>query len=97
MVWCEVLLQLPFFFVASYAFLAKKNWIRVPCIIYGAHVTTTMVPIMGDILFGPNSPPVPQRYNLAAIYSPYAVIPFMLVLRMALSPRPFAPGKAKAA
>mgnify|MGYP001807751059 CR=1 FL=1 len=43
LVWCETALQLPFFFVAAYAFIKRANWIRVPCIIYGAHVATTMV------------------------------------------------------
>jgi hypothetical protein len=28
MVWFEALAQLPFFFVAAYAFAARKNWIR---------------------------------------------------------------------
>ena len=37
----ELLLQFPFFFAASYSLLFKKNWIRVPGIIYGTHVATT--------------------------------------------------------
>lgn len=87
MVWCECVLQLPFFFLASYAFIRKLNWIRVPCIIYGAHVATTMVPILGDILFGPKSGP--KKLQLAAVYAPYLVVPLLLTVRMALWEQPF--------
>ncbi|PNW88901.1 hypothetical protein CHLRE_01g050000v5 [Chlamydomonas reinhardtii] len=87
LVWCETALQLPFFFVAAYAFIKRANWIRVPCIIYGAHVATTMVPILTDILFSPaagsHSP------ALAAIYAPYLALPLALVIRMAVSAQPF--------
>lgn len=47
--WIECLCQLPFFFVAVYALLFRRNWIRIPAVIYGAHVSTTLVPILGLI------------------------------------------------
>eukprot|EP01135_Chromosphaera_perkinsii_P003548 Nk52_evm6s248 gene=Nk52_evmTU6s248 len=47
---CELFLQLPFFFVAVYAFMFKCNWIRIPGIVYGAHVATTMAPILVTIV-----------------------------------------------
>ncbi|KXZ55009.1 hypothetical protein GPECTOR_3g172 [Gonium pectorale] len=87
LVWGEVLYQLPFFFVASYAFIKRRNWIRVPSIIYGAHVVTTMIPILTDILFGPDSGP--KRHTLAAIYVPYLIVPLLLLVRMAVVEQPF--------
>ena len=33
LVWGEVLLQLPFFFVATYAFVYRKKWIRIPALV----------------------------------------------------------------
>lgn len=33
LVWGELLLQLPFFFVATYAFIYRKNWIRIPALV----------------------------------------------------------------
>lgn len=33
LVWGELLLQLPFFFVASYAFIYQKKWIRIPALV----------------------------------------------------------------
>ncbi|KAG2483912.1 hypothetical protein HYH03_017233 [Edaphochlamys debaryana] len=88
MVWCETVLQMPFFFVAAWAFIKKANWIRIPCIIYGSHVATTMVPILGDILFGPESGP--NKHVLAAIYVPYLIVPVLLVIRMAAAEKPWA-------
>ncbi len=84
---CEVLLQLPFFFIASYAFIKRANWIRTPCIVYGAHVATTLVPILSDILFGPDSGP--KRVTLFFINLPFAIIPLMLLVRMAVVSEPF--------
>ena len=81
----EVVLQLPFFFVALYAWLTKATWIRIPTIAYGAHVATTLVPIIGDFLFAQGGPVLfqntQQRLTLVALYSPYFVIPLLLMWR----------------
>ncbi|KNC51450.1 transmembrane protein 97 [Thecamonas trahens ATCC 50062] len=102
---CEALLQLPFFFVAVYAFVAKRNWIRIPAIIYGAHVATTLVPILAEIAYAepkadsPGGVLTPElRATLIAIYIPYLLVPITLVVRMACAEHPFGePGKAKMA
>uniref|UniRef100_A0A7R9VI65 EXPERA domain-containing protein n=1 Tax=Chlamydomonas euryale TaxID=1486919 RepID=A0A7R9VI65_9CHLO len=80
----EVFLQLPFFFVATYAYIAKKNWIRIPALIYGVHTATTMIPIFGEILTVGN-------YQLAGIYAPYLVVPLLLATKMATTKTPFPP------
>eukprot|EP00798_Chlamydomonas_sp_ICE-L_P018166 gene18166-24598_t len=82
---CELLFQFPFFFVAAYAFACEKRWIRIPALIYGVHVATTMIPILGDFMMS-FSPP---KWQLAAIYSPYFFIPLMLAIRMAAMENPF--------
>merc|ERR1712188_299163 len=41
-IWCEILLQVPFFFAAIYAFIHGCKWIRVPAIMYGVHTCTTL-------------------------------------------------------
>lgn len=84
---CEVFLQFPFFFFACYAFIAGKNWIRIPSIIYATHVMTTLVPIMSAFIFDPaflNHNPV-----LLATYSVYFIIPLLLLLNMVLYTNPF--------
>ncbi len=81
----ELLIQLPFFFVALYAWVTKANWIRLPTIAYGAHVATTLIPIVGDFLFAQGGPVLfentTQRLTLIAIYSPYFIIPLLLMWR----------------
>ncbi|GFR65570.1 transmembrane protein 97 [Elysia marginata] len=90
LVFCEMFVQLPFFFVASYGFFkgAKAcKWLRMPCIVYGSHVATTLIPIVAHVLFHDfSSSKVPgprnlrERLTLISIYSPYFVIPILLVL-----------------
>ncbi|XP_051891176.1 sigma intracellular receptor 2 [Pristis pectinata] len=92
---CEALLQMPFFPVAAYAFYkGSRSWIRTPAIVYSTHVATTVISILGHILFndfskstypGPNT--LSERLSLLAIYIPYLLIPVMILLTMLYSKR----------
>ncbi|XP_028857344.1 sigma intracellular receptor 2 [Denticeps clupeoides] len=92
-VFCEALLQMPFFPVAAYAFWKGGcRWIRTPAIIYSAHVATTLIPILAHILShrfpekphpGPQTPS--ERLALVSIYAPYLVVPVMLLFTMLCS------------
>ncbi|CAJ0938144.1 unnamed protein product [Ranitomeya imitator] len=94
-VYCEAILQLPFFFVAAYAFLKGGcRWIRIPAIVYSSHVATTVFPILAQLLYGDfpktsqvDSPSQQERLTLVSIYSPYLVIPLLILLTMLFSPR----------
>ena len=67
MVWAELCLQLPFFFVAVKALYDRDEAaFRIPFVIYGAHTATTMIPILGEI--GGST-------RLALIYLPYLLFP----------------------
>ena len=72
---CEGLLQLPFFFVATRALLQRQcsERVRVMFIVYGAHVATTVVPILADLLSA-------EKPVLAAIYCPYFFVPLSLAM-----------------
>eukprot|EP01087_Luapelamoeba_hula_P005087 TRINITY_DN15176_c0_g1_i1.p1 TRINITY_DN15176_c0_g1~~TRINITY_DN15176_c0_g1_i1.p1 ORF type:complete len:208 (+),score=16.71 TRINITY_DN15176_c0_g1_i1:75-698(+) len=84
----ECLLQLPFFFVATYAFINKRNWIRIPGIMYCAHVMTTMLPILAEMWL--HAAPTPaQRTFLVALYCPYLLVPLMLLCVLLRHPLPF--------
>lgn len=76
-VWVELLLQLPFFFVVLWAFPRRAAWLRIPMIAYGAHVATTLVPIYGALFAAPLRPD--QLHFLAAVYAPYLLIPLVLL------------------
>ncbi|KAM4700263.1 sigma intracellular receptor 2 [Discoglossus pictus] len=94
-VYCEAILQLPFFPIASYAFFKGGcKWIRIPAIVYSSHVATTVIAIIFHVLFGefPASnqlAPLTQkdRLTLVAIYAPYLLVPLLILLTMLFSPR----------
>jgi len=75
---CELLLQLPFFFLAVYGFWFGRNWLRLPCLVYGAHVATTLVPILDAFARAPHLTSE-QKATLIGIYSPYLLVPLLLV------------------
>ena len=89
MIWCEALLQLPFFFYAVDGLIHFRNSIRIPCIIYGAHVSTTLVPILAEVLESKEVQNT-ERNTLLSFYMPYLVIPLSLMIYMAAYPLPFA-------
>jgi len=91
LIWGEVLFQLPFFFVAVAVLwqCGKRErreppWFRSTCMIYGVHVSTTLMPCLAEI-FDPPSVVVPipswsERAVLAAFYLPYLFFPAYLVV-----------------
>ncbi|NXG81284.1 SGMR2 protein, partial [Baryphthengus martii] len=93
-IYCEALLQLPFFPVAAYAFLKGGcKWIRTPAIIYSTHVATTLFAILAHILFhdfskselsGPRTQR--ERLVLLSIYLPYLLIPLLILFTMLYNP-----------
>lgn len=85
----ELLFQLPFFFVATYGLLYKRNWLRIPSIIYGTHVATTVWPILADLLMSSEHSYQEKTY-LFAIYSPYFLIPAFIAAYFAAVAKPFA-------
>lgn len=87
-VWAEALFQLPFFFVATYGLLMKRNWIRIPSILYGSHVATTVWAIIPEMLLHPDITGS-QKQMLFGFYFPYFLIPLILALYMAFHPVPF--------
>eukprot|EP00898_Chlorokybus_atmophyticus_P000028 jgi/Chlat1/1025/Chrsp109S01449 len=80
LVWCETVIQFPFFFLAAYAFATGKQSIRIPLIMYCTHVLTTMVPIYAE-LWGDTSNTFENRLMLAGIYAPWALVPAWLLAK----------------
>jgi hypothetical protein len=87
-VWCELLFQLPLFFFAAYALWHRRDWIRVPLMIYGAHVATTVLPIGAHFIFDVDLPFV-EKIPLLCFYMPYFAIPLILTIHMAFTERIF--------
>ncbi|KAJ2717197.1 Transmembrane protein 97 [Coemansia spiralis] len=76
---CELVLQLPFFFYAVWALWTSSPRRHLPLLVYGVHVSTTMVPILGTLLRGAIDRTCRERALLAALYLPYLLIPLLLV------------------
>ena len=64
------------------------RWIRIPAIIYGSHVATTLIPILYHFIAADamSQLTVTERLYLCAVYAPYLIIPLMLVYHMLTSP-----------
>ncbi|KAJ2904867.1 Transmembrane protein 97 [Coemansia aciculifera] len=75
---CELVLQLPFFFYATWALWANSPRRHVPLLVYGVHVATTMVPILGTLYCGDIDRSCGTRAMLAGIYLPYLLIPLVM-------------------
>ena len=89
LVWSEVLLQLPFFFVGTYGFALGREWIKTPSLVYGLCVATTMLPILGEIILTANREF--NKYIICGFYLPYLLIPLAIAVRALAKPRLFQP------
>lgn len=84
LVLCECLLQLPFFFVAVHMIGNRGNlehypeWFRTACLVYGSHVSTTLVPILITIAVSVGMTPL-QKVSTLAVYLPYLIFPLWLL------------------
>ncbi len=68
----------------------------IPSIIYGAHVSTTVIPILSEIIFSKDTPEE-HKLTLVGFYLPYLLIPVILTLYMSFNPTPFGNAKSKSA
>eukprot|EP01039_Chlorochromonas_danica_P010910 gene10910-12125_t len=93
-VWAELLVQMPFFFLATYGLWNRKNWIRIPGIAYGVHVATTVWAILAELLFNHENTQE-QKQMLFGFYSPYFIIPALLAGYLAVYEHPFEIKKVK--
>jgi hypothetical protein len=81
---CELLFQVPFFFVACY-FLKNSSLTSYPetfryaCIAYGAHTATTMVPILATVATNQEASQLEKAVCLA-VYLPYLIFPVWILL-----------------
>ncbi|KAI7908132.1 uncharacterized protein BX663DRAFT_493083 [Cokeromyces recurvatus] len=76
---CEAFLQLPFFFFAAYGLLKDKSWVRLPLAVYGAHVMTTVIPCLVEVMFNQEYYGLTnlQRNCILFLYFPYFLIPLV--------------------
>ncbi|HLY30331.1 MAG TPA: emopamil-binding family protein [Ktedonobacterales bacterium] len=86
-IWLDDLGFGPFYLVAIYAFIAGKDWIRLPSVIYGAMLFTVVVIILGEEFAGANATPHFPIVLLANL--PWLVFPIIIIARMWRTEHPF--------
>jgi hypothetical protein len=77
----------PFYLVLFYAFLRRRNWVRMPALLYGSAMFYSVVVY---VLMGMLSEHAAQT-NLALVLligAPYTIVPLLLIYRM-WEPYPF--------
>ena len=85
----EILFQLPFFFYALYGLLNPKKvdgrgMFRSLCMIYGAHTSTTLIPILACHANNTDAS-IMDKIGVILIYLPYLVFPAWLIVICVLS------------
>mmetsp|Transcript_6700 Transcript_6700/g.8363 ORF Transcript_6700/g.8363 Transcript_6700/m.8363 type:complete len:171 (-) Transcript_6700:765-1277(-) len=85
----EVFFQLPFFFYAVRALwdpakVDGRGTFRSLCTVYGAHTSTTMIPILACHVMNPAAS-VMEKVAVVSIYLPYLIFPLWMVIICILS------------
>jgi len=85
-IWIDAIFFGPYYAFAIYAFLKRKNWIRVPSIVYASVMLTNVTIILSEEIWGPLATP-----HLAAVVGANAswiVVPALILYRMSREPFP---------
>ena len=85
----EFIFQLPFFvaalfYIGNATVTTYPDGFRAACIAYGAHTSTTLVPILSTFWAPDYNGTTPQRITLTAMYFPYLAIPAWLLWTAAM-------------
>ena len=79
----ELLFQLPFFCLAVRMMLSSTtfwpDWFRTACIMYGTHTVTTLIPILAQVVFNPESTTI-EKLMTVSVYLPYLIFPAWLTV-----------------
>ncbi len=92
-IWIDVLLFGPFSLVAAYAFIRRRNWIRLPAVIYAAVMFTNVFIILSEEIWGSHAaanPLIPVLANAS-----WFIFPFIIIARMWKSDHPFTEWKSE--
>jgi len=79
----ELIFQLPYFFVAlQYLFGSAQSYpdsFRAATIAYGAHTSTTLIPILTAFWDSNHDATTGERVMLTSLYFPYLLVPAWLL------------------
>jgi hypothetical protein len=86
-IWLDVLVFGPFYAAAIYAFVRGRDWIRLPCIIWGSMMVTNVFIIVFDELLGVHATPHPG--TVLSANASWFLMPFIVGWRVLRREHPF--------
>jgi len=86
-IWLDVLVFGPFYAVAIWAYAKGRDWIRLPSVIWASMLFTNVVIILFDEWRG--ATPAPSPWIVTAANASWAIVPLVVIWRMARSDHPF--------
>jgi hypothetical protein len=85
-IWIDVLLFGPFYVAAIYAFVKRRNWIRVPALVWSGMMLSNVLIILMEEWSGPHA--TPNLPFVLAVNLPWLLMPFAMMARMRKEPWP---------
>jgi len=85
-VWIDALFFGPFYFVAIYAFVRGRNWIRVPALVWSGTMTADVLIVLMEERFGEWA--TPHFGFVFAVSLPWLLMPLVMIWRMRTVPFP---------
>lgn len=83
-IWIDVLYFGPFYLAAIYAFVKRRNWIRVPALVWSGLMLANVLIILMEERYGPHA--APNFWIVLAFNLPWLLMPFAMMLRMRRDP-----------
>ena len=83
-IWIDVVLFGPYYVFAVYAFIKKRNWIRVPSIIYASVMLTNVTIILSEEIWGPHA--TPHLPAVLGANASWVIVPLLIIWRMRREP-----------
>lgn len=93
LIWIEVLLYGPFYAVAIYAYVRRRDWIRIPSIMWATAMLMSVCVVLTEETLGPV-----RSAQLTAVWAAnagYIVFPLLVLARMIPAERPFTHAPAR--
>ncbi|CAK4086302.1 unnamed protein product [Aphanomyces euteiches] len=77
--WMEIGFQVPYYLFAIYGFVNRREWLRVPTLIYAAQSITVMVIVLVEQFTGEFKTSEPAV--ILGAYLPFFIVPFFFLIR----------------
>ena len=87
-IWIDVLFFGPFYFLAIYAFIRARNWIRVPALVWSGMMLSNVLIILMEERYGIHASPNFTKVLLANLA--WLLMPLLMIWRMRREPFPAA-------